>query len=134
VWIAPVTAHVMMILWPLIDSPDDSSAAIPSDYKPNWPRAFSLKAIQRRPERRRGHFPSDEAAATLIRLQLRKITQRWKIPREWAAAKAQFAIVFGDRFEVNPADSTRRISDSPVVSNGAPMRKSTPRSAAEWFV
>jgi hypothetical protein len=22
-------------------------------------------------------------------------------PREWAAAKAQFAVVFGDRFEVN---------------------------------
>jgi hypothetical protein len=22
-------------------------------------------------------------------------------PREWSAAKAQFAVVFGDRFEVN---------------------------------
>ena len=38
----------------------------------------------------------------LIWLQLREITQRWKMPpREWAAAKAQFAVVFGDRFEVN---------------------------------
>jgi len=52
--------------------------------------------------RSRGHFPSDEAAMKLIWLQLREITQKWKMPpREWAAAKAQFAVVFGDRFEVN---------------------------------
>ena len=38
----------------------------------------------------------------LIWLQLREITKNWKMPpREWAAAKAQFAVVFGDRFEVN---------------------------------
>jgi transposase-like protein len=38
----------------------------------------------------------------LIRLQLREITQKWRMaPREWSAAKAQFAVVFGDRFEVN---------------------------------
>jgi transposase-like protein len=33
---------------------------------------------------------------------MREITQRWKMPpREWSAAKAQFAVVFGYRFEVN---------------------------------
>jgi putative transposase len=38
----------------------------------------------------------------LIWLQLREITQKWKIlPREWSAAKTQFAVVSGDRFEVN---------------------------------
>jgi len=38
----------------------------------------------------------------LIWLQLREITQKWKMPpRVWSAAKAQFAVVFGDRFEVN---------------------------------
>ena len=62
----------------------------------------SLNAKLRRSVRSRGHFPSDEAAMKLIWLQLREITQKWKMaPREWAAAKAQFAIVFGDRFEVN---------------------------------
>ena len=62
----------------------------------------SLNAKLRRSVRSRGHFPSDEAAMKLIWLQLREITQKWTMPaREWAAAKAQFAVVFGDRFEVN---------------------------------
>jgi putative transposase len=62
----------------------------------------SLNAKLRRSVRSRGHFPSDEAAMKLIWLQLHEITQKWKMPpREWAAAKAQFAVVFGDRFEVN---------------------------------
>jgi putative transposase len=62
----------------------------------------SLNAKLRRSVRSRGHFPSDEAAMKLIWLQLRQITQKWTMPaREWAAAKAQLAVVFGDRFEVN---------------------------------
>jgi putative transposase len=62
----------------------------------------SLNAKLRRSVRIRGHFPNDEAAMKLIWLQLREITQMWKMPpRKWAAAKAQFAVVFGDRFEVN---------------------------------
>ena len=62
----------------------------------------SLNAKLRRSVRIRGHFPNDEAAMKLIWLQLREITKNWKMPpREWAAAKAQFAVVFGDRFEVN---------------------------------
>jgi putative transposase len=62
----------------------------------------SLNAKLRRSVRIRGHFPNDEAAMKLIWLQLREITKNWKMPpREWSAAKAQFAVVFGDRFEVN---------------------------------
>ncbi len=62
----------------------------------------SLNAKLRRSVRIRGHFPNDEAAMKLIWLQLLEITKNWKMPpREWAAAKAQFAVVFGDRFEVN---------------------------------
>jgi putative transposase len=62
----------------------------------------SLNAKLHRSVRIRGHFPNDEAAMKLIWLQLREITKNWKMPpREWAAAKAQFALVFGDRFEVN---------------------------------
>lgn len=62
----------------------------------------SLNAKLRRSVRIRGHFPNDESAMKLIWLQLREITKNWKMPaREWAAAKAQFAVVFADRFEVN---------------------------------
>lgn len=60
----------------------------------------SLNSQIRRSVRARGHFPSDEAAIKLIWLQLREITKDWRMPpREWASAKAQFALLFGDRFE-----------------------------------
>jgi putative transposase len=46
--------------------------------------------------------PSDAAAAKPIWLQLREITQDWKMPvREWHAARAQLTLLFGDRFEKN---------------------------------
>ena len=57
----------------------------------------SLNAKLRRSVRIRGHFPNDEAAMKLVWLQLREIMKNWKMPaREWSAAKAQFAVVFGD--------------------------------------
>lgn len=60
----------------------------------------SLNSTVRRSVRTRGHFPNEEAALKLIWLQLREVTQKWKRPsREWHAAKAQFALLFGDRFE-----------------------------------
>lgn len=60
----------------------------------------SLNSQIRRSVRARGHFPTDEAAIKLIWLQLREITKDWRMPpREWASAKAQFALLFGDRFE-----------------------------------
>jgi putative transposase len=59
----------------------------------------SLHSTVRRSVRSRGHFPSDEAASKLIWLVLRNVTKDWKMPpREWHAARAQFAIVYGDRF------------------------------------
>ena len=40
----------------------------------------------------------NEMATELIYLALRNITAKWKNPpREWHAAKAQFAIQFGER-------------------------------------
>ena len=61
----------------------------------------ALNSKIRRSVRARGHFPSDEAAMKLIWLQLREITKDWKMPaREWHAARAQFALLFGDRFEI----------------------------------
>jgi putative transposase len=61
----------------------------------------SLHAQVRRAVRARGHFPTDESAMKLIWLVLREITRDWKMPPiAWHAARAQFAILFGDRFEM----------------------------------
>jgi len=61
----------------------------------------SLHSQVRKAVRNKGHFPSDEAATKLIYLALRNITAKWKRPaKEWHAAKAQFAIQFGDRFKI----------------------------------
>ena len=61
----------------------------------------SLNSKLRSAVRGRGHFPSDEAAITLMYLVLRQVSQGWKKPqREWTAATTQFAILFGDRFQV----------------------------------
>ena len=49
--------------------------------------------------RSRGHFPNDEAATKLLFLVLRQVSREWKMPpREWAAAKTLFAVMFGERF------------------------------------
>jgi len=67
-------------------------------YTTNQIEALNSKI--RRSVRARGHFPSDEAAMKLIWLQLREVTKDWKMPaREWHSARAQFALMFGDRFE-----------------------------------
>jgi putative transposase len=59
----------------------------------------ALNAKLRRAVRARGHFPTDEAALKLLFLVLRLTSKEWKMPqREWTAAKAQFAILFEDRF------------------------------------
>jgi putative transposase len=59
----------------------------------------ALNAKLRRAVRARGHFPNDDAAAKLLFLVLNRAEKEWTMPpREWAMAKAQFAVVFGDRF------------------------------------
>lgn len=59
----------------------------------------ALNAKLRRAVRARGHFPSDEAAIKLLFLVLnRSEKDRRMPPREWAMAKAQFAILFDQRF------------------------------------
>jgi Transposase and inactivated derivatives len=61
----------------------------------------SLNAKLRRAVRARGHFPSDEAAMKLLYLVLNLAEKDWKMPpREWTMAKAQFAILFEDRFKL----------------------------------
>ena len=53
----------------------------------------------RRAVRARGHFPSDDAATKLLYLILNRSEKEWRMPpREWSMAKAQFAVIFGERF------------------------------------
>jgi len=43
--------------------------------------------------------PTDEAALKLLYLVLNRSEKAWKMgPREWVMAKAQFAVIFGERF------------------------------------
>src|SRR3954471_8996403 len=59
----------------------------------------ALNAKLRRAVRARGHFPSDEAATKLLFLVLNRSEKEWIMPpREWAMAKSQFAVLFGERF------------------------------------
>ena len=59
----------------------------------------ALNSKLRRAVRARGHFPNDEAALKLLFLVLNRSEKEWTMPaREWCMAKAQFAILFGERF------------------------------------
>jgi putative transposase len=59
----------------------------------------ALNSKLRRAVRARGHFPTDEAAMKLLFLVLNRTEKDWIMPpREWAMAKAQFAVLFGERF------------------------------------
>jgi putative transposase len=59
----------------------------------------ALNSKLRRAVRARGHFPNDEAAMKRLFLVLNRSEKEWKMgPREWIMAKAQFAVLFGERF------------------------------------
>lgn len=59
----------------------------------------ALNSKLRRAVRARGHFPNDEAATKLLFLVLNRTEKEWTMPpREWHAAKAQMAVMFGERF------------------------------------
>ncbi|SFM99357.1 putative transposase [Methylobacterium pseudosasicola] len=59
----------------------------------------ALNATMRHAVRARGHFPTNEAALKLLYQVLNRSEKAWKMgPREWVMAKAQFAIIFGERF------------------------------------
>lgn len=76
--------------------PDKTGTAV---YIPVTNAIEALNAKLRRAVRARGHFPTDEAALKLLFLVLNRSEKEWKVgPREWVMAKAQFAIIFGERF------------------------------------
>jgi putative transposase len=59
----------------------------------------ALNSKLRRAVRARGHFPTDEAALKLLFLVLNRAEKEWRMPPgEWAMARAQFAVLFGERF------------------------------------
>lgn len=59
----------------------------------------ALNSKLRRAVRARGHFPTDDAALKLLFLVLNRSEKEWTMPaREWCMAKAQFAVLFGERF------------------------------------
>ena len=59
----------------------------------------ALNSKLRRAVRARGHFPNDDAATKLLYLILNRSEKEWIMPpREWTMAKAQFAVLFGERF------------------------------------
>ena len=64
--------------------------------------AFPIEALNsklRRAVRARGHFPSSEATMRLLFLVFNRVEKEWSMPpREWSMAKAQFAVLFGERF------------------------------------
>ncbi|MEI6560419.1 MAG: IS256 family transposase [Rhodospirillaceae bacterium] len=59
----------------------------------------ALNSKLRTAVRARGHFPTDEAAMKLLFLVLNREEKEWTMPaREWGMAKAQFAVLFAERF------------------------------------
>jgi putative transposase len=59
----------------------------------------ALNAKLRRAVQTRGHFPTDDAAMKLLFLVLHRAEKAWIMPpRKWTMAKAQFVILFGERF------------------------------------
>src|SRR5512144_827398 len=95
--------------------------AIAQSWRRNWPEVIpffafpdevrriiyttnaieSLNAKLRRAVRTRGQFPNDESALKLLFLVLNLAAKEWKMPpREWSMAKAQFAILFEERFSL----------------------------------
>ena len=78
---------------PFFAFPDDVRRII---YTTNAIEALNSKL--RRAVRTRGHFPNDDSAMKLLFLVLNLAEKEWSMPpREWAMAKAQFAILFEER-------------------------------------
>ena len=78
--------------------------AFPSDVRRIVYTTNAIEALHaklRRAVRARDHFPHDDAVLKLLFLVLNRASKDWKMPqREWSAAKAQFAILFEDRFAI----------------------------------
>ena len=76
--------------------------AFPSEVRKILYTTNAIEALNsklRRAVRARGHFPTDEAAMKLLFLVLNRSEKEWRMAaREWCMAKAQSAVIFGERF------------------------------------
>ena len=78
----------------LIQEGDATPAWLTADFNANRRRATILAQLVKLE-----HNLTDEAATKLLYLILNRSEKEWKMPpREWAMAKAQFAVLFGERF------------------------------------
>ena len=94
----------------------------------------ALNAKLRRAVRARGHFPTDEAALKLLFLVLNQAEKEWTMPaREWCMARAQFAILFGERFTRASARACATVlshTKFPTVPDGVlRLHRGLPQSA-----
>ena len=94
----PAIGHSWQRAWgeviPFFAFPDEVRRIV---YTTNAIEALNSKL--RCAVRARGHFPSDGAATKLLYLILNRSEKEWKMPpRDWSRAKAQFAVIFGERF------------------------------------
>ena len=81
------------------DRPSQRRQEAPSILIPVTNAIEAANSKLRRAVRARGYFPNDEAALKLLFLALNRAEKEWIMPpREWSMAKAQFAILFGERF------------------------------------
>ena len=110
---------------PFYAFPDDVRRIL---YTTNAIEALNSKL--RRAVRARGHFPNDEAALKLLFLVLNRSEKEWKMPpREWAMAKAHFAVLFGERFlkalagDVQSPDPTRNSMTSRAMRRCASVTR-----------
>ncbi len=62
----------------------------------------SLNRVIRKSIKTRGSFPTEDAATKLIYLAIRNFEKGGRNVREWFAARNQFAILFGERFNASP--------------------------------
>ncbi len=58
----------------------------------------SLNRVIRKSIKTRGSFPTEDAATKLIYLAIRNFEKGGRNVREWFAARNQFAIILGERF------------------------------------
>ena len=88
----------------------------------------------RRAVRARGHFPTDEAPMKLLYLVLNRAEKEWTMPaREWCMAKAQFAVLIGERFTKAWPDHVHRPPAHEIPGSPHYSRPGT-RSRAAFLV
>jgi putative transposase len=100
---APVSKASRCAEAPPMPFASNSGAPVAVLYTTNAIEALNAKL--RSAVRARGHFPTDEAALKLLHLVLNRTEKEWTMPpRGWAMAKAQFAVLFGQRLMCRSLD------------------------------